>query len=367
MDVERFELFALRLALKRPFETAAGRVAERRVAVLRLTDRAGNAGLGEVTPYPRPGAGGLRDLVEALNQHARPRLESRAIEEPARIPREFGELLPPPALAAVDSALSDLHARQLAIPLAESLNRHARKSVEVNATIASSDIDDAVAQARAAVAAGYSTIKLKVGLPGDEARVAAVRDAIGWNRRLRLDANGAWFSAEAIAEIGRLAQFGLELVEQPVAAEDLMGMHRVRDAVSVPVVADEGIRTDADLQAHIANAACDGVAVKLSEAGGLTRAAALLERVSSAGLFCFVTSALDGPVGIAAALHFVASRSDIELACGLATADALADSYATGLPVAAGGRIAISPSPGLGIELDEDAIAEFSIELGPGD
>ncbi|MFY9487452.1 MAG: enolase C-terminal domain-like protein [Solirubrobacterales bacterium] len=363
MNVERFELFPLRLGLRHAFTTAAGAVEHRDLAVLRLTDSEGNVGFGEVTPYPHPRFDGLRDLVDAIELQARPRLSGCEMTQTAYIMDELGSRLPAPALAAVDTALLDLQAHQLGVPLAELFALPARASVEVNATIAGGSIDQSTALALAAVEAGFKTLKIKVGLPDDIERVEAIREAVGWETRLRIDANGAWFSAEAVGRIGELTSLGLELIEQPVAADDLLGMHRVRDSVLVPVVADEGVRDAADLREYVRENACDGVAIKLSQVGGPARATVLADKVLSAGLFCYVTSTLDGPVGLAAGLHFAATRAEIDLACGLATASALADTYGSGLPDVVDGSMTIGTAPGLGIELDDGALSEHALEL----
>ncbi|MBI4897521.1 MAG: hypothetical protein HY827_04045 [Actinobacteria bacterium] len=363
MAIERVELFPLRLRFKRPFETAAGTVTTRDVAVLRLTDTTGVVGLGEISPYPHPRFGGLGDLVGAFELQARPRLEGCSIDSTASLLGELGSRLPAPAFAAVDTALLDLQARRIGVPLADLFDRPARRSVEVNATIASASPDDAADQARAFVQTGYKTLKLKVGMAEDRARVSAVREAAGWQTGLRLDANGAWFSAEAVNNIGALTEFGLELIEQPVKPDDLAGMHRVRESVLVPIVADEGVRDAADLRKHVQHGACDGVAVKLSQVGGPSRAHVLVDQAEAAGLFCIVTSTLDGGVGLAAGLHFAAARSEIELACGLATQAAFECDYTTGLPAVTDGRMALNGVAGLGVELDEARLADLALDL----
>ncbi|MBI5309722.1 MAG: mandelate racemase/muconate lactonizing enzyme family protein [Actinobacteria bacterium] len=365
MRIERVELFPLRLRLKQPFETGQGAVSERDVAVLRLTDSDGFIGLGEITPYPRPRFSGLNDLLEVTELQARPRLEGCDIATSATALDEIGARLPAPALAAVDTALLDLQARRMGVPLAQLFERPARRSVPVNATLAAADPATLAAQAAAFVSLGFKTLKLKVGLDDDLARAEAVRDAVGWSIALRLDANGSWFSAEAVNQLSALTQLGVELIEQPVRADDLIGMHRVRESVTIPVVADEGVRDAADLRNYVRGGACDGVAVKLSQVGGPSRAHLLVDQAEAAGLFCFVTSTLDGPVGLAAGLHFACARPEIEIACGLATGLIFeGEPYARGLPDPVDGALTFADAPGLGIELDESRMAELAIDRG---
>jgi o-succinylbenzoate synthase len=360
MRIERVELFPLRLPLKAPFVTAAGSYDDRELAVLKLTDSEGHIGLGEITPYPTGGPSGLDEFVRDFALEVLPRLDGCEIEDTGKAMKHFARTLPAQTYAAVDTALIDLQARGAGLRFAEFLAEEMKESVPVNATIAHIDANDIADAGKAAVLQGFTTLKLKVGLPEDDWRVASLRSAVGYDVRIRLDANGAWFSREAVDALRTLASHGIELLEQPVSPSDLAGMHMVREAAIVPVVADEGVRTLAELDRHIAHGACDGVAIKLSQVGGPTRAAELADRAREANVFSFVTSTLDGPIGLAASLHFAASRPEIDLACGLATGELFEQTYATGLPEIYGGEMRLSSSFGLGLKLDDAALAEFA-------
>jgi o-succinylbenzoate synthase len=165
---------------------------------------------------------------------------------------------------------------------------------------------------------GYPAVKVKVRDASGIALVGAVRDAVGPSIALRVDANGVWDVETAIDMIGRLTRFDLELVEQPVAAID--DLARVRRAVSVPVAADECIRTLDDARRLHALAAADVVVVKQQPLGGVRAA---LDVVDAAGVPAIVTSMMETSVGIAAGLALAAALPELPYACGLATAAAL--------------------------------------------
>lgn len=359
MRVDRVELFPIRLPLHRPFLSAGSTIDVRDLGVLRLTDEDGRIGLGEITPYPSPAAASLDDYIEMFDDGVREQLTGAEIfDQGLTLDRE----LPTPLAAAIDIALLDLLARREDVRVADLIGAEVQERVAVNATIGA-ELPEEVAELGAkAVQEGFTTVKLKVGYAQDDySRLEALREAVGFATLIRLDANGAWYTGEAIDEIARLTEFGIELIEQPVAPDDLMAMHRVRDASMVPIVADEGIRTVDDLDRHIANGACDGVAIKLSQVGGLTGASVLAGNAARAGLLTFATSTFDGPVGLAAGIHFAAARSDFSVANGLATGQMFAETYASGLPPVVDGAIALTEAPGLGIELDEDALIELAI------
>ena len=193
-----------------------------------------------------------------------------------------------------------------------------RHEVLVNALILPVNPEEAAAAAAEAVAAGYSTLKVKVGDEEDVDRVAAVRDAAGDHVRLRVDANGAWDVEEAISRISRLARFDLELVEQPVAS--LKDLAEVRFRVPVPVAADECIRSADDARRLARLEAADVVVLKVQPLGGVLAALAVAE---AAGVSAIVTSMYETSVGLAAGLALAAALPELSYACGLGTAELL--------------------------------------------
>src|SRR3954467_8808224 len=159
----------------------------------------------------------------------------------------------------------DLEARREGRPLGEP----GAEAIAVNRTLGAGPPDAGAARAAEGVRDGFSCFKVKVGLPDDLERVAAVRLAVGPWPAIRLDANGAWSAQQAIAAIDELAQFAIQLGGQPCAT--LEEMAEVRRAVSVPVAADESVATPADVRAAVAAEACDGVNGKLPPPGGFGR------------------------------------------------------------------------------------------------
>ena len=202
-----------------------------------------------------------------------------------------------------------------------------RTSVPVNVTVPAVGPDRAHAIVRAG---GCTTAKVKVAEPGqssaeDEARVEAVRDALGPSGRIRVDANGGWDVEAAVAAIGRLdrAAGGLEYVEQPCASvEDLAA---VRRTVGVPIAADESIRRAADPYRVRDLEAADVAVLKVQPLGGVRACLRIAEDI---GLPVVVSSALETSVGIAAGVALAAALPDLPYACGLATVQLLTDDVA---------------------------------------
>jgi o-succinylbenzoate synthase len=186
-----------------------------------------------------------------------------------------------------------------------------RTRVPVNTTI------PAVGPERAhalAAASGCTTAKVKVGEGDDEARVEAVRDALGPDGRIRLDVNGLWDVDEAARRIAALDRHGLEYVEQPVATVEQM--RRLRRLVDVPLAADESVRLAPDPRRVALRDAADVVILKVQPLGGVWAA---LEVAEAHGLPVVVSSAVETSVGIAAGLALAAALPELPFACGLGT------------------------------------------------
>jgi O-succinylbenzoate synthase len=197
-----------------------------------------------------------------------------------------------------------------------------REQVEVNATI---PVLPPVLAARIARVGGARTAKVKVADPGsdlaaDAERLEAVREAMGPDARIRIDANAAWTYEEALAALPVLdrAAGGLEYAEQPCAAlEDLAALRR---ALEVPIAADESVRRAEDPLRVARAEAADVLVMKVQPLGGVTRC---LELAEQAGLPVVVSSALESSVGLGAGLALAAAQPELPHACGLATATLL--------------------------------------------
>jgi O-succinylbenzoate synthase len=190
------------------------------------------------------------------------------------------------------------------------------------------------AAAQLAVASGCTTVKVKVGDDDGEARVAAVRSALGPSARLRLDANGAWDLDRAVAELTRLARHDIELVEDPVAAlEDLAALRR---RTPVPVAAEMCIRTVDDAARLARLDAADAVVLKPQRIGGVTASLAAAE---AARVPAIASSALETSVGLAVVLAVAAALGDGPFAHGVGTALLLADDVTSEPLLPVGGRL----------------------------
>lgn len=327
------------LTLRAPMTTSYGPpLRHRELLELRIEGADGVPGRGEAAPLePYDGVSAERALT-ALEAYRGALEDGDDLRGGALLDacREIDEL--PQALAAVDLALWDRAGRREGLPVARLLADAPLQRVAVNATIGAVDRAGAASAAASATAAGFTCVKLKVGIGDDAGRVAAVRAALGPQVALRLDANGAWDVDEAVDAIEALAAAGLELVEEPV--HGLRALREVRERVAVRIAMDESAAEPGAL----ASGATDAVCLKLGRCGGISGLLACASLVRASGAEPYVASTFDGPLGIAAALHAAAALR-VQAACGLATLDLFEDLEHT-LQVS-DGAIAVPAGPGL--------------------
>ena len=348
-------------------EEFAGVVAEHRYGLLLLvgTD-SGVTGLGEASPVGAGSAAEVRETARLLQGLAPELLNVPISEALQRIPSllRSGPGLRPALAFGLETALYDALGKESRRPVAALLGGEPRP-VAVNALVAVDNALDAARLAAEAVAQGFSTVKLKLGTgttEEEEALVGAVREAMGEAPRLRCDANGGWSVEEAIEAIDRLERFDLEYVEQPVAAGDIQGMARVRRSVGVPIAADESLAGLDDARRLLDAGAADVLVVKAARAGGLRAAGEVMALAEAHGLTAVVTSSLETGVGIAASLHLAATTSKEKgPACGLATASLLEHDLLTRPLAPVGGVLAVPLGPGLGVELDMEAVRRYGM------
>jgi o-succinylbenzoate synthase len=363
--IARVRLGTYRFLFRAPWPSSEGPQREREGIFFAIEDDDGLAGVGESAPFPGFGMESLASSLSALRLAARFAIglpTEHLLAAADDLPRLAPVVASPGARAAIDLALHDLAARRADVTIARLLGgAGAATSVGANAVLPRLAAGPAADAAREAVGAGARTVKLKVGgapLAEDVDRVRAVREAIGADVALRVDANQAWSESEAVEALRALAPFGLEYAEQPVAAGAIEALARVRAACGVPIAADESL---VDLRAArrlIGARAADLFVVKPMALGGLAAARAVIDIARNAGIRVTVTSLLESAVGRAGALHLAASLGADEPRHdhGLATGGALEEDLVAGFATRPG-AIPLPAGAGLGDAIRNAALA----------
>jgi o-succinylbenzoate synthase len=338
--------------------TAQGVFSQRSSVILQLEDADGVVGYGEAAPWPGFGTESAHEAFEALSG-AEPQLlgaDLDPVQLPAELERHFSRT--PAARAALEGALWDLAARRAGRPLAEYLSMllgplcgPVLDLVHVGALLVEEANDRLYAEAGRARAAGHRAAKLKVGgrtLAEDLARVQAARDGLGPDVALRCDANGSWSEHEAREALAALAQFDLDYLEQPLPADAIDALARLRRGAQVRIAADESVATQAGAARLLAARAADVLVLKPASLGGPVRALEVAARARQAGCAVVFTHAFESAVGARHALHCAAAWGESAAVHGLATAGLFLEDVAQ-LPSAVAGAISLSLEPGIGI------------------
>ena len=340
------------IPLKAPFQTSQGPIHERKGWIIQLHTDGGLVGQGECAPLPGWSPDLWADYASLLPGFL-DQLDLAALAgDTAHLSRALDELTPGrPALRfALESALFDLAAQSDNVPLARWLNPQAPLTVPVNAVLPLGGVQATVDLAQEWVRQGFKTLKLKVGGPNSRRIVAAVREALGGEIKIRLDANGQWDRATAIREINAYEPYDIEYIEQPTPAHDLPALAEVRRRVGIPVAADESFTDPASAKILIETGAIDVLVMKPMINGGLLACQAAAGMARDAGVQVVVTTSLDSVVGRLGAAHLAAGVASPELAQGLATGDWLARDLATDPVLIEGGQLLLPDRGGLGID-----------------
>jgi L-alanine-DL-glutamate epimerase-like enolase superfamily enzyme len=265
------------------------------------------------------------------------------------------------AISAAEMALLDLKGKALGTPLVNLLGGVYRDSVEWMGYIFIDEPQANAALARRYLDEGYRTFKVKVGrdIELDARRLKAIRETVGPEAKIRVDANMAWSRSTARRAIAALAPYGLQYVEQPLPWTDIDGMAALSAAVDVPIAADEsctGVREAARL---IEAGACEVLVLYVSEAGGLTRAQQIVRMAEMAGVACVLGTWAELGVGTAAGAHLIAASRNFPFANDTHY-PLQSDDILTGMLPIRNACLAVPTSPGLGVQVDPQKVDRYA-------
>ncbi|WP_456380327.1 dipeptide epimerase [Hydrogenimonas sp.] len=300
---ETYRLTTVHLPLENPFVTALRRVDAAVAVRLELFDESGPCGIGEAPPTVAITGESMEDIRNSLQNVLLPELLHKPLtmEEAQRL---LHDACPDrtSAKACLDIALHDLFAQKAGIPLWRYLGTEEPSGVETAVTVSLEAPETMEERTRDFWRKGLKTLKVKVGGKDgkDFQRIRAVREAAP-DATILVDANQAWREKEALHLIDAIAPLGIELIEQPLKADDLEGMRRLTAESPIPILADESAFTLAQVREVVETGAAHMVNVKLMKCGGLAKAKEILRWCENNDVGCMMGSMLETPVSIEAA------------------------------------------------------------------
>ncbi|MFX3673549.1 MAG: mandelate racemase/muconate lactonizing enzyme family protein [Paenisporosarcina sp.] len=317
MNIHSIETFSVSVPLTKPFKTALRTVTVADSVFVKITSDSGLAGWGEAPPTHVITGDSLGSIQYAINHVLGPQLVGLDLRHSERIFQKFHRSMVgnTSAKAALDMAIHDLLGQLAGLPLVTFLGGY-RDSIETDFTVSVNDAEEMAEDALRYMDSGFNVLKVKVGIDDidkDMERIRAIRDKIGYDTKLRLDANQGWEAKEAVRAIGQMEDAGLniELIEQPVKAHDIEGLKHVTDHTHTPIMADESIFSPNDALRVLQLHAADLINIKLMKAGGIYKALKINSLAESFGIECMTGSMIETKLGITAAAHFAASQPNI--------------------------------------------------------
>lgn len=271
------------------------------------------------------------------------------------------------AKSALEIAVRDAAARKLEIPLHALLGGAYRDRFAVSAGIGT---DTPELMAKSAVQykdRGFSTIKLKIGTPDeldmDVARVKEVRDAVGPDIAVRLDGNGVYSIPQAIRLCREIDRYDIEHIEQPVAGDNIKGMAEIRQAIGIPLMADESVHDMKDALSIIEHRAADVIKLKVSKCGGLGPSRRIASVCHAAGIEVTLGNGLNTSVLATAELQLACSCAAIMPAGEFIGPDKLVEDIVETPMTIENGEALLPKSPGLGVEISQDRLKKYAVSL----
>lgn len=379
--LHRAKVWSFELPLHRPLATAHGPIARRRGFLIAVEDEAGCLGYGEATPLPEFGTEdetacrrAIEGALEAWTASEAPPLPIGSDTHDGVVSLDAADaadaLSPAPcAEFGLETAFLDLAARRAGDPLFRSIREdvgfedesgygdEAKALVRVQALVSGDTPEEVASHGQALLAEGHRAFKVKIAagqaahdVSRDRDRVLALREVVGNDAIIRLDANEAWSSApEAEKALSALADLAIDFVEQPIGRDDVAGLARLRESCAIAVAADEALQGDGFLAVRAAGAAAIWV-LKPAALGGLRRAAVVARRAREDGLRVVWSTLIDGAVARAAARSLAIALGPVGEVHGLGTGSLLASDLSTDRERIVEGRIANGPAAGIGFD-----------------
>lgn len=314
MGIEGIEVYRGFLRYREPFRIALGTSTESENIVVRIMTDFKVEGWGEASSSLRITGETPETVIEAMDKFGSEMIGMC----PFRI-EQIVEVMDglvkgnSSAKAAIDMAIFDIIGKKAKKPIFMLLGGY-RNEVFTDITLGIKSPRQMARDAVRAVRRGFKALKVKVGVSPqqDVERVKGIREAIGSEIAVRIDANQGWNVRQAINVLRKLEPFNVEFVEQPVKAEDIHGLAKVRKNSSIPVMADESVHSPEDAMQVIRAEAVDLINIKLMKSGGIWKAMKTVAIAEAAKIPCMVGCMGESNLGITAAAHFAAAVKNIQ-------------------------------------------------------
>ncbi|MEW5759222.1 MAG: dipeptide epimerase [Candidatus Thermoplasmatota archaeon] len=339
--------YPINIPLKKPFVIASGSTKSYSGVLIEIITNERIRGIGESAPTKITNED-QKSVIEDIEK-AKKRLIGK---EPREIEKLLYELpkIGKSAKAGIDIALHDILGKSCKLPLKYIFGGY-RDKIETSVTIGICSLENTLKEAKRLIDIGVKIIKLKIGISPKEdlEKVKEIRNCIGYEPKLRLDANQGYSVAKAIETLKKMEGYDIEFVEQPVNLRNIRGMREVRKKVDIPIMADESMHNIDDLMKIISYDAAELLNIKLMKVGGLRTAMKISNIAEANGIKCMLGCMIETKVGITAATHLACGLKNIEYADLDGNLELIYDCVDGGVELK-NGRNVLPDLPGLGLK-----------------
>jgi len=354
MKITGMRIHPILIPLRKPFITSLGSKYKHDGVLVKIETDENVFGWGEAAPSKNITKETQESVIKSLNE-IKPLIVGENPFEVEKIMDKINYVFGPSAKASVDIALHDIFGKKIGLPL-KNVFGDDKKEIRTSITVSIGKVEDAVKEAVKIVDSGGRNIKLKIGLKPDEdiEKIKKIRESIGYEPRIRVDANQGYSVETAIKTLREMERYEIEFVEQPLNAKDIDGMRMVRNNVSIPVMADESVHTPGDAVNIVKNDAADMINIKIMKSG-LSNALKIADICSAAGIICMVGCMIETKIGVTAGTHLALGKRIIRFADLDGHLDLKFDPTINGVRTEKGVN-KVGDDAGLGLDVDESVL-----------
>jgi L-alanine-DL-glutamate epimerase-like enolase superfamily enzyme len=352
MKIEEIKIGKIDLPLIKNYKKAHRIINTPEEVVMKVITDTGEIGIGSAAATATITGDIESSIVGAINL-IKPQLIGRDIDNTEGIMKIIDKSIAnnTSARAAIDMAVYDLFGKKYGIPLYKLFGGY-RTTLITDITIDFGTVEEMVTSSLDAIMKGYTHLKIKVGRESDDAveRISAIKKAVRKGIKIRVDANQRWRPKEAVRNIRKLEDMGLdiEFVEQPVKAWDLEGLKYVTDNVETEILADESVFGPPEAFKIIKSRSADLINIKLMKCGGFHNAIKICNMAETMGIKCMMGCMLESKIGITAAASLAVAKRNMTKA-DLDTMILFGEDSIVGGALFEKNEITVSDEPGLGI------------------
>jgi L-alanine-DL-glutamate epimerase-like enolase superfamily enzyme len=366
MKISSINCYTVNIPFIRPFEVWRGVAKTKNHVIVEVETDDGITGIGEASPFLYYAPETQEDILATL-MHYMPELilgrdpfELEALSDLLHQTIDGHHF----SKAAVEMALWDIIGKKLGVPLYQLLGGRCRRTVPLVAILMSNAPDELAREAKEWVDKGFSRLKVKIGygLEKDMAKVHAVREAVGTDISIRVDAEEAYDLKGSLSVARHLQEYGIELLSQPIPRYNYDDMAILRKSIDIPLLVDESIVTPEDVMLAVQMGTGDLVNIKVVKSGGILNAKRMSAIAKAAGKDCLVGSMLEMGPGTLFAAHFAVSTVNVTYANEIIGPLMLVDDILKQPIHVQNGELLLPETPGLGIELDRSKLKKYSAD-----